>query len=489
MLNLLLEMVVIEVRIIHCMAYGAMARAPRPGVEKGGVARTISTVMASQKGGYDYEFVSPLPKSLECSVCLLTLRDPHVISCCGNEFCQVCIERVKKDGKPCPLCNEQNFTTMLHKKLVREVNALVIRCPQKELGCEWEGELGQLQQHLNPGAGVSSAQGCEFLTVECAYRCGAQLQRRLIQEHEMEACPKRPIDMQVANLMKKFEAVVIENQMLKQELDETKEIHQQSLDKVMQKLDETKKMHQQDMEGVIQELDDLKQAHHQQREELCKAKEANENLQRVCDVLKAEQKQIDDMQSRKIATLEKKYTSLQTPTVTIKKELGDLKQALHQQREELQTHTIPLPVPPLLPNFQYYQSNDLTFFSEPFYSHPDGYKMKVQIYPNGLSDARGAYMGLYVAIYRGEFDDQLRWPFNGSITVQAYNRTTQQWSNEHTIIMNKEECAEKVERSVDILTQGGWGHHKFLSLSDLNYNYLKGTQFVRFRVINVRIVS
>ena len=73
----------------------------------------------SPKGGYDYEFVIPPPKSLECSVCLLTLRDPHVISCCGNEFCQVfSIERrVKRDGKPCPLCNEQNFTTMLHKKL------------------------------------------------------------------------------------------------------------------------------------------------------------------------------------------------------------------------------------------------------------------------------------------------------------------------------------------------------------------------------------
>ena len=46
----------------------------------------------SLKGGYDYEFVNPPPMSLECSVCLLTLCDPHVISCCGYEFCQVCIE-------------------------------------------------------------------------------------------------------------------------------------------------------------------------------------------------------------------------------------------------------------------------------------------------------------------------------------------------------------------------------------------------------------
>ena len=115
--------------------------------------------------------------------------------------------------------------------------------------------------------------------------------------------------------------------------------------------------------------------------------------------------------------------------------------------------------------------------------------MILQICPNGYGDARGTYMSLYIAILRGEFDDQLHWPFDGSITVQAYNRTTEQWSNEHTIIMNKEECSKRVERCVDVLTRGGWGSHQFLSLSDLNYNYLKDTQFVRFRVTNVQVVS
>ena len=301
----------------------------------------------------------------------------------------------------------------------------------------------------------------------------------LIQEHEMDACPKRPIEMQVASLMKKFEAVATENRILKQELSETKKMHQQSL---KQKLDKNKKMHQQDLDKVKQEL-------HQQIEELREAKEenkflqgANENLQRVCDVLKAEQKQIgtnDDIHMRKIATLEKKYTSLQTTTM--------------KQKEELQTHTTPLPVPPFyfsLTDFKHYQNTELTFYSEPFYSHPGGYKMRVKIHPNGKGDARGAYVSLYVGIVRGEFDDQLRWPFNGSITVQAYNRTTEQWSNEHTITMNKDVCIKKcVERCVDVLAQGNWGHPKFLSLSDLNNNYLKDTTPVRFRVTSVQVVS
>ena len=163
-----------------------------------------------------------------------------------------------------------------------------------------------------------------------------------------------------------------------------------------------------------------------------------------------------------------------------------------KQREELQTHTIPLPVPPFyfsLTNFKYYQNNELDCFSEPFYTHPGGYKMRVTIYPNGYGDARGAYLGVYVAIYRGEFDDQLRWPFNGSITVQAYNHTTEQWSNKHIITMNKECCIDNVERCVDTLRQRSWGYPNFLSLSDLIIdNYLKDT-IVRFRVTNVKVVS
>ena len=55
---------------------------------------------------------------------------------------------------------------------------------------------------------------------------------------------------------------------------------------------------------------------------------------------------------------------------------------------------------------------------------------------------------------------ELRWPFDGSITVQAYNRTTEQWSNEHTITMNKDICNKHVERCVDILARGNWGHSK-----------------------------
>ena len=213
-------------------------------------AATGSSVVPSNKGGYDYEFVSPPSKSLECPVCLMTLRDPHIISCCGNEFCQVCIERVQRDGKPCPLCNEQNFSTILNKKLAREIKALVVSCPHKAEGCEWEGELGELPNCLNPEVGHGQ-KGCGYVIVACSYKCGVYLQRRNIRAHEMEICPKHPIEMQVAGLMWKFEAIITENQLLRQELHIVKEAHEKELK-------EMKSTYESELSVLKQELDEVK---------------------------------------------------------------------------------------------------------------------------------------------------------------------------------------------------------------------------------------
>ena len=40
--------------------------------------------------GYDDEqFTDNIPENLRCPVCLLVLREPHLLSCCGVHICQV----------------------------------------------------------------------------------------------------------------------------------------------------------------------------------------------------------------------------------------------------------------------------------------------------------------------------------------------------------------------------------------------------------------
>ena len=251
--------------------------------------------------------------------------------------------------------------------------------------------------------------------------------------------------MQVASLMQKFETIIDENQQLKQELEKVKKIHKEEVNQMKQELNEVKRTN-----------DHLKK-----------------DVQKMCDKLKNAVR-----------------TDIDEQIAIQKSEFNDL---LETKCVSLQTHTMPLPVPPFyfsMANLNQYQSNGLEYSSESFYSHPGGYKMKVCVFPNGFSDSKGTHMEIFVGIVRGEFDDHLRWPLNGRITVQAYNRTTNQWSNEYTIVLNEKVCDPKyVKRCVDVLEHGCIGTSQFLSLLELKNDYVKATNIVRFRITRVEICN
>ena len=147
-----------------------------------------------KKTGYECEFVEPPPKILqnECPICLQILREPRLIDCCGHSYCEACIERVGKDGKPCPLCNEPGFTTMANKALKRTLREFRVYCPHRLSGCEWEGELGKLDEHLNSDTKPQrQLEGCPFSVIECLH-CKEGIRRDKIAGHQLERCPQRP---------------------------------------------------------------------------------------------------------------------------------------------------------------------------------------------------------------------------------------------------------------------------------------------------------
>ena len=58
----------------------------------------------------------------------------------------------------------------------------------------------------------------------------------------------------------------------------------------------------------------------------------------------------------------------------------------------------------------------LSVYSPVFYSAPQGYKMKLRLYPNGDGIGRGRHISLFFTIVKGEYDDSLRWPFQKKVT-------------------------------------------------------------------------
>ena len=150
--------------------------------------------MANQKGGFDCEFVNkplePIPS--ECPVCLLAFREPYQTTCCGYEFCRVCIERVRTVNKPCPCCNAKEFGCFEDKRLKRFLNNFKVHCTNKKQGCQWVGELGELEKHLNSNPSQDKQlEGCQFTEVQCLH-CSMSFQRSNVEVHQNDECLKRP---------------------------------------------------------------------------------------------------------------------------------------------------------------------------------------------------------------------------------------------------------------------------------------------------------
>ena len=349
------------------------------------------TAMAAFTGGYDYRFVDPPSKSLECSICLLVVHNPHVTTCCGNHFCQSCVSPIQGDRKPCPLCKEPGFTTFLHKGVAREVNALKIYCPNKPQGCDWQGELGQVEKHLNP-EDESKERGCGFVMVDCKYKCGDRFQKRLVKKHETENCYKRPSEKtaDVASLIKQFSA----------------------------------------------EIQELKRENRATKTEMA---------------------------------------ALRAEVALLKADNSALKQ---------QVKLCPLaPVPPFyfsLHNYEHYKEIEYKFFSPPFYSHHGGYKLHLQIYPNGCGEGYNTHLSVYPCTMMGEYDDELQWPFRLSVAIEMFNFTLEKWTEVKYIT---DYISERPSECVSLSYVGA---DKFVTFRKLLQHYL-GSNSVHFRVTRVQV--
>jgi TNF receptor-associated factor 4 len=115
--------------------------------------------------------------------------------------------------------------------------------------------------------------------------------------------------------------------------------------------------------------------------------------------------------------------------------------------------------------------------------------MHISVQSN-VEPGKSVYFELYVSIVRGEFDDQLKWPFDGEITVQAYNRTLERWDKEVKMCLNKDVCElTVVQQQIGILSSAGWGYQAWLSSQDMKLYFMKDTNVLRLRVVSVKVNS
>ena len=152
----------------------------------------------------DCQCVFPPPKGLDldCSICFESLYvDPYQNVVCGHHFCGSCAHKLREEGQPCPVCR-QPLNIIQDLGLQRTLKSLQVYCNNKDKGCQWEGELGGLQDHC-----TDEHNGCLYSEVHCTNNCGYRGLRHTIRDHMESDCPYRPMRCEYCEYQSTWEEV------------------------------------------------------------------------------------------------------------------------------------------------------------------------------------------------------------------------------------------------------------------------------------------
>ena len=510
-------------------------------------------------GGYPCEFVEKPSQFLqtECSVCLQILREPQIVSCCGYSFCKTCIERIQAKNNPCPLCIESNFTTLHDKRLQRSLSELDVRCVYQSDGCGWVSKLGALDQHLNVNPDPERRlSGCDFIELGCEY-CGDLFKRHLIKEHESEQCPKRPFSCDYCrDYESTFEDVAnnhwpeckcypmscpnecmpyaVERQNLTHHL--TSECSHAVIECDFNYVGCEVKLPRKDMSDHIREnsLSHISLLAAQNQKLAAKIVEKDEQTAMIVGNMEARMEvTISKLKNELEDRFEHEHAAVMAENMALKVELQQLRRNQEEssnaslarkvdnlkinlqdhetrtsaeiklRREEiaaLQSHIGVVPTEFIMPKFEIRRQTGEQWNSKPFYTHPQGYKMRLMVDAN--RNGEGTYISVFVILVSGEFDDCLKWPFRGSITIQLLEQEganrhhseiieftdntpnavasrpcfTRSHIQGHRAVVRRRTVTENA-----IAENTGWGNPKFLSYRKLTPIYLKN-DCLRFRI-------
>ena len=408
--------------------------------------------MHQSGGGYDCQFVTPPPDmcQTECPICLSIPKEPCIISCpCSKDFCRECIERIKKDNRPCPLCNMPDFTFFRNYGSERFLKAQEVWCWYKgeKNGCKWRGKLGEYEQHLNrnPFPGEQLA-GCRFVEVECKHGCGEWFQRRHIISHQNHECPKRPYSCEYCCKYSSTFEEVTENHyhqcsnfpILCPNKCQTTPFERQKIEKHVKvecplaqincplqyagcdvKL--PRKAMPEHMKDTVTHMTLLATVTQKLLLE-------NQELRGNIEKLKKDNRQLQAQMS----STEAHYLVLEKLTEKQFHELRYIKkevETLNNQRELfLGSFPIDFHVNYAIKNVQY---------MSPFNTHSLGYRMCIEVHTNGDGDGKGTHLSIFTCLMRGLFDDYLKWPFRGDITIQIINQAGDHSHVEKVITYNE----------------------------------------------------
>ena len=138
-----------------------------------------------------------------CGICHEIVKNPVCTKCCGQTYCEECVNRWLNDHDTCP--NDRNWLDASDliptPRLVKNfINKLKIKCDNFEKGCTEIVTIEELSEHVkNCKAGL--CQLCEFSLDESYHNCIENLKLKITElRTEISTLKKRSVGRSTAKV-------------------------------------------------------------------------------------------------------------------------------------------------------------------------------------------------------------------------------------------------------------------------------------------------
>ena len=131
--------------------------------------------------GKEFTFVKEPETWYACIICQELAAVPLQTTCCAQTLCRNCTDTCRKRQMGnCPHCRKDHWETSKDARLTRLIGDLEVLCHNHLKGCQWHGELRDMQDHLD--------KKCDFELICCPGGCNVLIERRHVPKHIKVEC-------------------------------------------------------------------------------------------------------------------------------------------------------------------------------------------------------------------------------------------------------------------------------------------------------------
>ena len=431
----------------------------------------MTMATTSDIGGYEYTFIDTPTDRLVCNICHYPSREPYMTVCCGHNFCKSCLDNIRKTT--CPICQSKKFKAFPNKQADREVKDLSVKCTNQERGCEWQGKVNYITDHLESS--------CNFEEVECSNECGETLQRQHMSAH-MSECPYRDHECQYCKVTAEYCFIEGHHQgncpkisipcpnncrvgcVLREDMEAHRkecpleviqcEYHNMGCEERM--IRKNKKMHD--------------KKHMQEHLLLTKTKYSQTE-----EILACTNSRVDALEGML------HYFISQNGGLSGNRMIVSAQSSIH-----LSDMLMTCPVTVRMSKYTRYKEDGDDWYSDPFYSHYKGYQMSMLVVAGGYDTGKDTHMSVYLCLKKGQYDAELSWPLRGRFEVKLLNQMSD-YEHQTRIFTYGDNAADRIAgRVISDGRNSGNGRCRFISNKSL-YEVTPTRQFIKDDAVFLQI--